>query len=112
MLNAQHACRFQSSELKRLRVEVRSYAELARQSEEETKFREDRISELEFDLYEARREIALLEERIGDLTAELERERDTNAELSATVSELENKLSVVQTNSQGYEKIVRERLPG
>lgn len=106
MLNAQHACRFQSSELKRLRVEVRSYAELARQSEEETKFREDRISVLEFDLNEARREVALLEERIGDLTAELERERDTNAELSATVSELENKLSVVQTNSQGYEKIV------
>ncbi|EJK66120.1 hypothetical protein THAOC_12975 [Thalassiosira oceanica] len=97
---------FQSSELKRLRVEVRSYAELARQSEEETKFMEDRISVLEFDLNEARREVALLEERIGDLTAELERERDTNAELSATVSELENKLSVVQTNSQGYEKIV------
>ena len=106
LLNSHVAYRFQSSELKRLRVEMRSYEELARQSEEETKFREDRISELEVELKEARLEIALLEERIGDLTAELERERDTNAKLSATVSELENKLSVAQTNSQGYERIV------
>ena len=50
-------------------------------------------------------EIVQLEERIGGLTAELESERDTNAKLSATVSELQKKLSVVQTNSLGYESI-------
>jgi len=74
--------------------------------EKEAEEKDARILTLESELNDANDKICTLESRVDELTIELERERSVNANLTATVSELQNELELARANAEGYDDVI------
>lgn len=101
--------RYLAKSLEELQTELKTNAETYEDSiqnyEKEATAKDKRITQLEVELAAANEKIDQLEARVKELSAEVETEQSINANLTATVSQLEKELASAKTNVGGFDEI-------
>ena len=101
--------RYLAKSLEELQTELKTNAETYEDSiqnyEKEATAKDKRITQLEVELAAANEKIDQLEARVKELSAEVETEQSINANLTATVSQLEKELASAKTNAGGFDEI-------
>lgn len=89
-----------------LTTNAETYEDCIQSYENEAAAKDKRIKDLEIELMIANEKISQLEMQIEKLSLDLEKERSVNANLTATVGELESELDKARNNAGGYDDIM------